>query len=194
MNAYILIGGRSHRMGSPKRDVLFDGVPFLERVAVAARGVFDEVFALQRYGGRPDPDLPTVFEESHELEAPVFGVAAALGHAQGRCFILAVDYPLLTSNLLRELRLRFEQSHALLMAPRWNGKLQMLCAGYDSRLLPRIESRIGEGRLDLRGLAGEIETEILEEDDLRQQFPGEPLSNVNTSEELAQLEKARRMQ
>lgn len=193
MNAYILIGGRSHRMGSPKGDVLFDGVPFLERVAGAARGAFDQVFAVQRHGGRPALDLPTVFEESHDLEAPVFGVAAALGHAQARCFVLAVDYPLLTSDLLRELRVRFEKSQALLMAPRWSGKLQMLCAGYDSDLLPRIESRIGERRLDLRGLAGETETEVLGEDDLRRQFPGEPLSNVNTSEELALLERARRL-
>ena len=190
MNAYILIGGRSRRMGSPKRSVPFEGSTFLERVLGAARGAFDEVFAVQRAEGEPASGLTTLFEDSHESEAPVFGVAAALRHAQEPCFVLAVDYPLLTSELLCELRRRFEQSGKLLLAPRWSGKVQMLCAGYSPDLLSRIESRIGEGRLDLRSLADESEAEILREDDLRQQFAGEPLSNINTPEEL---EKARRL-
>ena len=190
MNAYILIGGRSRRMGTPKRSVPFEGSTFLERVLGAARGAFDEVFAVQRAAGEPASGLTTLFENSHESEAPVFGVAAALRHAQERCFVLAVDYPLLTTELLGELRRRFEQSGKLLLAPRWSGKVQMLCAGYSPDLLSRIEGRIRQGRLDLRSLADESEAEILSEDDLRQQFPGEPLSTVNTPEEL---EKARRL-
>lgn len=166
---------------------------FLELVSRAAGGAFENVFAVQRAGGVPAVGITTLFEDRHPLEAPVFGVAAALAHAQGRCFVLALDYPLLTTELLGELRVRFEKSRALLMAPRWSGKLQMLCAGYSSVLLPRIETRIREGQLDLRGLAGETETEILGEDELRQQFPGEPLSNVNTPEELALLERARQL-
>ena len=190
MNAYILIGGRSRRMGSPKRSVPFEGSTFLERVLGAARGAFEEVFAVQRAEGEPATGLTTLFEDSHDREAPVFGVAAALRHAQEPCFVLAVDYPLLTSGLLGELRRRFEQSGKLLLAPRWSGKVQMLCAGYSPDLLSRIDGRIREGRLDLRSLADESEAEIVSEDDLRQQFPGEPLSNVNTPEEL---EKARRL-
>jgi len=186
MNAYILIGGRSRRMGSPKRSVPFEGSTFLERVLGAARGAFEEVFAVQRAEGEPATGLTTLFEDSHDREAPVFGVAAALRHAQEPCFVLAVDYPL----LLGELRRRFEQSGKLLLAPRWSGKVQMLCAGYSPDLLSRIDGRIREGRLDLRSLADESEAEIVSEDDLRQQFPGEPLSNVNTPEEL---EKARRL-
>ena len=61
----------------------------------------------------------------------------------------------------------------MLMAPRSHGKLQMLCAGYDSALLPRIEERIAQGRLDLRGLV----TEVIEEES------GE-LVNVNNPEDL----------
>ena len=146
---------------------------FLDRVAVAARGAFDDVFAVQRAGGEGAPGVETIFEEPHADRAPVFGVIRALEHAQGRCFILAVDYPRLSSALLRRLRARFEASDAMLMAPRSHGKLQMLCAGYDSALLPRIEERIVQGRLDLRGLV----TEVIEEES------GE-LVNVNTPEDL----------
>ena len=167
MNAYILIGGTSSRMGQSKVALFFD------RVAAAARGAFEEVYAVQRAGGEAARGVETIFEERHEVRAPLFGVRRALQHARGRCFILAVDYPRLSADLLRRLRARFEASDALLMAPRSHGKLQMLCAGYDAALLPRIEERIAEGRLDLRGLV----TDVIDE-------PADELINVNTPEDL----------
>lgn len=172
MNCYILIGGNSSRMGQSKTEM------FLCRVAAAARDAFDDVFAVQRAGGEGATGLPTIFEPPHALQAPVFGVARALEHARGRCFILAVDYPLLSAAILRRLRSRFESSEALLMAPRSHGKLQMLCGGYDAALLPRIEQRIAEGRLDLRGLV----TDVVEEE-------SDELINVNTPEELEQVRR-----
>lgn len=167
MNAYILIGGSSSRMGQSKVAL------FLDRVATAARGAFEKVYAVQRARGEGAPGVETIYEPPHDERAPVFGVLSALEHAQGRCFILAVDYPRLTSALLVRLRARFESSNALLMAPRSHDKLQMLCAGYDSALLPRIKRRIAEGRLDLRGLV----TLVVEEE-------SEELINVNTPEDL----------
>jgi molybdopterin-guanine dinucleotide biosynthesis protein A len=176
MNCYILIGGRSRRMGRPKEEL------FLDRVASAAAEVFERVIAVQRNGGAA-ASIETIYESPHEDQAPVFGVARALDHAGERCFILAVDYPLITAAILRFLRDRFDASSALLLAPIWSGKTQMLCGGYDPSLLPRIEQRIAAKRYDLRGLASESEAEILSEDELRKQFDGEPLMNVNTTEE-----------
>lgn len=178
MNCYILIGGRSRRMGRPKEEL------FLDRVASAAAAVFETVIAVQRNGGA-SASIDTIYESPHDDQAPVFGVARALDHARERCFILAVDYPLITTAILRYLRERFESSPAFLLAPIWSGKTQMLCAGYGPELLSRIEERIAAKRYDLRGLASESETEILAEDELRAAFDGEPLMNVNTTEELS---------
>jgi len=172
MNAYILIGGSSRRMGQSKVAM------FLDRVAAAARGAFDDLFAVQRAGGEGAGGVATIFEPPHDEQAPVFGVARALAHANAKCFILGVDYPLLTAALLGRLRARFESSDALLMAPRSGGKLQMLCAGYDAALLPRIAQRIAEGRLDLRGLV----TDIVDEE-------SDELMNVNTPEEWEEARK-----
>jgi molybdopterin-guanine dinucleotide biosynthesis protein A len=176
MNCYILIGGRSRRMGRPKEEL------FLDRVASEAAEVFENVFAVQRNRGVAAA-IETIYESAHDDQAPVFGVARALEHARERCFILAVDYPLITAAILRYLRERFESSSALLLAPIWSGKTQMLCAGYGPELLRRIEQRIAARRYDLRGLASESEAEILAEAELRKQFDGEPLMNVNSAEE-----------
>lgn len=180
MNAYILIGGESRRMGRSKMELFF------ERVAKTAKEVFEEVLAVQRHGG-PAAPLPTIYESPHDDQAPVFGVACALAHASERCFIIAVDYPLITTAILRFLRDRFERSSALLLAPVWSGKTQMLCAGYDPALLPRLQQRIAAKRYDLRGVAGDAEAEILAESDMRAQFAGEPLMNVNTMAEWESL-------
>jgi molybdopterin-guanine dinucleotide biosynthesis protein A len=176
VKCYILIGGQSRRMGRSKTELFF------ESVAHVAAGAFEEVMAVQRFGGAA-ATIPTIYETPHDDQAPVFGLARALDHARDRCFILAVDYPLITAEVLGYLRARFEASDALLLAPVWSGKTQMLCAGYAPELLPRLEQRIAAMRYDLRGIAGDDEAEILDEEELRARFSGEPLMNVNTNEE-----------
>ena len=156
MNCYVLTGGRSRRMGQSKPEM------FLERVTAAARNAFDEVIVVDRG-----------FEGPHDDDGPIFGIRAALQHEQTSCFILAVDYPLITAEVLRYVRDRGG-------VPVWREKPQPLCAVYDAALLPLIESRIAQRRFQVRGL---IE-ELIPESELRARFAGEPLLNVNTPEEL----------
>jgi len=158
MNCYVLTGGRSSRMGRSKSALFFD------RVAAAARPVFDDVIALDHVIGE---------------KAAIFGVARALRDARGKAFIIAVDYPLITSDVLRFLRDRGGVAM-------WNGEPQLLCAVWDDALLPEIERRIAAERFDLRGLR---ERDIIPESELRQRFGGEPLMNVNTPGELQEAEK-----
>src|SRR5690242_1268319 len=138
MNAYILIGGRSRRMGTSKTAL------FLDRILAAAAPVFDEVIAVQRTNGEA-ASIRTIFEEPHEHEAPIFGVARALRDARDRAFLLAVDYPYLTSDVLRVLR---DDGRV----PIWDAQPQPLCAVWDVCDLPRIEERIAQQRFDLRSL------------------------------------------
>jgi len=170
MHAYILIGGRSSRMGASKTEL------FLGRVLAAASPVFDEVVAVQRPGGEAVA-IRTIFEEPHEQDGAVFGVARALRDVQERGFaegfVLAVDYPMITADVLRHLCDRGG-------VPVWDGRPQMLCALWDVRALPRIEERIARGQFDLHGL---VDREMIPEGELRARFDGEPLRNVNTPEE-----------
>ena len=157
MKCYILVGGRSRRFGRSKSDV------FLDRVVAAAKPVFDDVIAVQRPGGEA-VGIRTIFEEPHEHEGPVFGIIAALRDAGEPCFILAVDYPLVTSDVLRMLR--------------DDGRVaagQPLCAVWDPVRLPEIEARVAAGRRDLHGLweQGMIDDTV-----------AAALKNMNTPEDL----------
>lgn len=182
MNCYLLVGGRSTRMGRSKLEVEIGGATFLKRAIEVGREVFDEVVAVQRPDGATIDGVRTIFEAPHDDEAPIFGVLAALRDTKRKCFLLAVDYPLMTASLLRFLRQRGEESAAPLVVARWDGKLQMLCAAWSPELRPLVASRIAGGRFDLRGIAAEAD--IIEESELRARFGGEPLMNVNTPEEL----------
>lgn len=166
MNAYILIGGRSRRMGASKTEL------FLDRVVAAAVPVFEEVIAVQRPGGE-EVSIRTIYEEPHEHDGAIFGLARALRDAQEKAFVLAVDYPFLTSDVLRHLR---DDGRV----PLWDGRPQPLCAVWEAGALSLIEERIARGALDLHGL---LDREMIPEAELRALFPGEPLRNVNTPEE-----------
>lgn len=182
MNAYVLVGGRSRRMGASKVAL------FLRRIAAAARPVFEEVIAVHRVDGAPVA-IRTIFEEPHEGDGALFGIARALRDARGKCFILAVDYPLVTSELLHHLASRFAASAAPLLVPEWGGRPQPLCAGWDASLLTLVERRLAAGALAIHHLIAEVGAEMIPEADLRTRFGGEPLMNVNTPEELQAAER-----
>lgn len=159
-------------MGMPKAAL------FLDRIVAAATPLFDDVVAVDRAGGESAP-IRTIFEEEHAGGGPIFGVVRALRDARADAFILAVDYPLITSDVLRFLR----DEHGV---PEWQGRIQPLCAVWSVSSLPRLEARIAAGRYDLQPLA---EQAIIAESVLRARFPGEPLMNVNTPDELEAAER-----
>lgn len=183
MNCYVLTGGRSVRMRQSKAAL------FLDRIVAAAAPVFDRVIAVQRHGAPCSID--TIFEQPHEGEGAAWGVARALEDAPGPCFVLAVDFPLMRTDLLAFLRSRFELSNASMLVPVWDGTPQVLCAGYRTCISSLLGERIGAGKYDLRGLLAEADVEMIEESMLRARFAGEPLMNVNTPAQLAAAERMR---
>lgn len=192
-------------MGRSKVDLPFAGSTFLDLVVGAAGSVFEDVVLV---GQSRIPGFRMVIEPVHDRVAPVYGVLAALadserspgfsrasrapaegGAPSGKVFILAVDYPLVTTEMLRFLRGSFEKTLAPMLVPMWRERPQMLCAGYSASLLPVLQKREAAGRLDLRGLIEEAGAEMIPESVLRQRFSGEPLMNVNTPEELEEARK-----
>lgn len=154
---------------------------FLDRILAAAAPLFDELVAVQQPRGEV-LSIRTIFDDGGG--APLFGVARALEDAGERAFILAVDYPMITTALLRDFRSRVETSAAPVVAPVWRGIPQPLCAGYDPAVIPLIHRRVEQRKLDLLGLMEEAAAETFV-------YDGPELLNVNTPAELEEAEKRR---
>lgn len=177
-------------MGAPKADVLLGQKTFLQRVRDAAESVFEEVVAVERHGRAGVEGMRTIFESEHPGSGAMFGLERAMDDSrEERLWLTAVDYPLLTSELLADLKLRFEKSRGALLVPIAGGHPQMLCAGYSRRLLPLLRSLIATGDYRMRGLL-EAGAELVEESAWRADHGGEPLLNVN---DPTTLEIARRL-
>ena len=179
MNCYVLAGGRSTRMRVPKATLPFAGSTFLQRAIDAAQSVFRRVVVVERSGAE-HRNIETIFEEPHEDEAPIFGVQRALADARAKCVILAVDYPLMTTEFLADLVERFAYSRTPMLVPVADGYPHVLCAGYSHLMLPVIEARIASRQYDLRSFALGGTTF---------RYEGFELMNVNTAEDLKEAER-----
>jgi len=192
MRCYVLAGGGSRRMGAPKEMLRFGPRTLLQRVASAAAGAFDEVITVLRTPSSIS-SWRTIVDDPHGEAAAIFGLHRALRdaeeHGESRAWILAVDYPLISAELLAHFRSLFESGDVELLAPVSNGHPQMLCAGYAVSLRARIESRIARGEFALRGMAAQCRSRFLAEEAISARFGPDCLRSVNTPEEFQELRK-----
>jgi molybdopterin-guanine dinucleotide biosynthesis protein A len=137
----LLVGGASERFGSPKALASFRGETLAERGWRVLNETCDEVLAV---GKDAEPlELPFhVLDDGADDRAPVFGVIAGLRSARhDRVLVLPVDCPLVTPALLREL---VDAGAVPQTGP--------LPGVYTREMLARLEARVAEGELSLRGV------------------------------------------
>ncbi len=134
MDAIVVAGGRSSRLGRPKQDVVLGGSSLLERT-IAAVGNDGTVVVV----GPPRDDLPAVVLQAREQPSfggPVAALAAGLAALDSRgvsseVLVLACDMPLV-DRVVAELR-RAGPAEAVLLRDR--GRVQPLAARFDVEAL-----------------------------------------------------------
>lgn len=188
VHGYVLAGGDSRRMGSPKADLLLGERTFLQRVAAALAAVVDDVTVVTRVNDEREFGWPMIVEQAHERSAAIYGVEAALLHARGDdAFIVAVDFALLTAEAVRLVVERHQSG--FFTVPVWGGIPQVLCAIYPPALLHVVSEKILSGRFDMRSLLETGPSNTIHESDIRNVIPGEPFLNVNTPEDHAEARR-----
>jgi molybdopterin-guanine dinucleotide biosynthesis protein A len=138
VDSFILIGGRSSRMGRDKALVELGGNTLAERAMstvskalpetkatfVAANEVQFGIEAI-RGGG------PFVFDLV-EGRGPVGGIYTALAHAQAEwIFVLACDYPFVSTEIIVFLRSLISDEFGAIVPEQEDGRMQPLCAFYN---------------------------------------------------------------
>jgi molybdopterin-guanine dinucleotide biosynthesis protein A len=145
VNAFILAGGQSIRMGRDKALLHFRGRPLIEYALAKLRTLgFSPAIA----GNRPDlAGYAPVIADNYLGSGPLAGIEAAIASSNDDLnLFLPVDLPLLPIEFLSWMTVRALQTSALATIPRLQSCPQPLCALYHRVLLPYARSALSAGK------------------------------------------------
>lgn len=94
LGGVVLAGGRSTRMGSPKADLDWHGIPLVVHVARAVAAATRGPVVVVGAPGQPLPDELTVVRDPEPDRGPLMGLAAGLAALDTEhAFVCATDQP-----------------------------------------------------------------------------------------------------
>jgi molybdopterin-guanine dinucleotide biosynthesis protein A len=188
MPAAILAGGASRRMGVPKAGLPYGRATLLAHQAERLSGLFQEVLVVAKEGFAFETAPARLVFDRCSVGAPIHGLVRALEEVSDRVFLLAVDLPVVTEEVLRAIAERSFTSAAPAVLPWADGRLQPLAGVWRRGVLPVARERIARGELSLHGLAEEVGAEVMPEEAWRAIDPsGNSFANMNTVEEYAAM-------
>jgi molybdopterin-guanine dinucleotide biosynthesis protein A len=146
VNAFILAGGQSTRMGRDKALLQVGGEALVERMSEALCGMGMNP---RICGSRPDlARFAEVVPDNFPLCGPLGGIEAALTVSESDLnLFVPVDLPCVPPGFLRWMMGRSERSRALATIPHYAGRPQPLCAVYSRRLLEGLRGFLASGNL-----------------------------------------------
>jgi molybdopterin-guanine dinucleotide biosynthesis protein A len=146
VNAFILAGGQSTRMGRDKALLEVDGHTLVERMVELLRGL---ELNPRICGSRSDLAHFAEFVPDNFLQCgPLGGIEAALSVSESDLnLFVPVDLPGLPPGFLRWLTARAEQSRAVATIPHYGDRPQPLCAVYSRRLAEGLRTFLASGNL-----------------------------------------------
>src|SRR6266446_475849 len=189
--AFVLVGGKSSRMGADKAFLTLQGQTLLERALGLAHSVSDDVRIVT---SRASPDnekfaaYGPVVEDVYKDSGPLSGIHAALSaNCHDFNLVLAVDIPFISHDLLQYIVAEAHASQAMVTVPRVGGRFQPLCAVYSRDFAPVAERALNEGLNKIDTLFPHIPMRIIDEEELaRSGFSPSLFDNLNTREDLQQ--------
>lgn len=191
MNAIILAGGKSSRMGSPKAFLEVGGRQIIQRVLDTVVPLFSKVILVTNnpeayaYLGMP------MVNDTTKGRGPLGGLEAGLAvSGEGRNFVVACDMPFLDEKIITALIHQAAMyPETEIMVPKWQRGIEPLHAVYDRRVLQKVKECLSRGDTRIKAcfegtalryfdLAG------WDQDELEKAF-----FNINVPEDLAQAEE-----
>ena len=190
INAFVLAGGKSSRMGVDKAFIELNGQTLLARVLGLAATVGMRVWIL---GGREKfAAFGPVIEDEFPDHGPLAGIHAALQSSDRDLnLILAVDMPFVERGFLEYLANCAKGSGSVATAPRSDGRWQPLCAIYRREFASVAEQALRADKNKIDPLFAQVDVRVIEENEMRANgFAPEMFRNLNTPEELEAVRRA----
>lgn len=178
IEAALLTGGASRRMGRDKSELVVDGTPMAERIAaeLAEHGLSVTVL-----GTKPIQGCHFVGDEA-AYQGPLFALARFTPGCP-LCFVASCDMPGFDASLIVSLKDRIEGFDAVI--PMVDGRLQPLCALYASRSWTALRELALLGERRLMRWIDSLNIAVFEEPSFHAAgLRAENYANVNTEEEM----------
>ena len=140
VEAFIIAGGASSRMGTDKSQLLIENQTFVERITTTLLTITDSV---RLVGTRDNSQLPVVPDVY-----PQWGALGGLHAAVSACrrdwaIVVACDLPLVTSDLFRRLA-SLRENYDAVVPIQQDGRPQPLCAFYRAETCARRATELIE--------------------------------------------------
>lgn len=187
MNAIILCGGISRRMGQDKSELLLNGQSFLERVISNLSQSFPVILAV---GDRPRcvsfSCLQTV--DRFPGKGPLAGIQAAMEQqAADLYFVTTCDMPLVTKRMAEVLNSHLTDDLDAVVPVDSNGRRHPLCAVYRRTALPVLRDMLARGERRAGLLLDRLKVGYLDLNGCKSLEW--QLTNVNTPEDYQRLNR-----
>lgn len=184
LQAIILAGGKSSRMGTDKGLLRFQGKIIVEHLIETCKVLTDNILIVSQHSDYTEFGVP-VFADIIPEKGPLGGLYTGLTHSNSDLnLVLPCDYPLISVEIIEFLLENHSNEEVLFLES--NGKQHPMPGLYMRKLVPKLKDPIEKGKLKLMDFIRSCDYRILE---CPEQLASQ-LKNVNTMNEFENLKHA----
>jgi len=180
VEAVLLTGGASSRMGTDKGALLIQGVPLARRIASSLHAKDIPVTVL----GREPLSGFRFLKDADEFQGPLMALSAFVPTSQW-CLIFSCDLPLFDSDAVMKLLQLGERRQEEAIIPVVEGRLQPLSGLYRSTSFSKIRDVLDGGKRSMMAWLDRIKVYSVDLKTLG--VASDVFKNANTPEELSRL-------
>lgn len=186
-SAAILAGGKSSRFGEDKALIPLGEATLIEYIIVQLKKQFDDIIIISNKPEEYNFCELYIHPDLIPGAGPLGGLHAALSAATTQyVFVTACDMPFVSAPLVNLMKKTVEQQHpdAVTAAP--GGFIEPFHALYSKKLTGRLEKAVTEGSGSLFSFSKNIETSLIENEQLNAlNIDRSFFSSINSKEDLA---------
>ncbi len=190
MNAAILVGGKSSRMGSNKAFLELKGKTFIELQIELLREIFDDIFISANTSSEYEYLNLSIFKDVYPGKGPLGGIYTSLINSSSlHTFMLACDMPFIGPELINHLKDLTKEYDVVI--PKSEKGLEPLHAFYSKKCIDPIKRSLEEDNLRITSFFPHVNVKIVELDNLNlSDCFKNSIKNLNTRDDYEDVTKS----